>query len=118
MMLCRKRFFRLPCRTYALVLLLALSGCHTAPKTAQGPDYHPSNVYRLADSLPPNFRRVAVLPLIGEEGADAHAGSQTLEPVLHTELLKTGRFEVTLVSPEALRQWTGRKLWDAQDKLP
>jgi hypothetical protein len=102
---------------YSLVLLLALTGCYTQ-KTAVGPVYHPSNVFRLGDTLPSSLRRVAVLPLTGEEGPDAHAGSQTLEPVLHTELLKTGKFELIVVSPDALRQWTGRKLWEAQDKLP
>ncbi|MFO1497043.1 MAG: hypothetical protein U1G07_01375 [Verrucomicrobiota bacterium] len=101
--------------------LLLLGGCHSAPlqKVVLGPDYQPSNYHRRSDHLPVDFRRVAVLPITCDSThADTLAGSQTLEPVFRTELLKTSRFEVNWVSPDDLGRWTGQKQWDADAKLP
>jgi hypothetical protein len=105
----------------AMGMLLMLGACQTAPfKTlAPGPDYQPSNVHRSADHLPRDFRRVAVLPITFDENqSDAIAGAQTLEPVVRTEMLKTGQLEWVWVTPEALGRWTGRRRWEADEKLP
>ncbi len=84
-----------------------------------GPDYQVGNAYQQDPVLPSDLRRVALLPLIGDENQlDIVAGCQSLEPVLRTELLKTRKFEIVSISPDDLRQWTGRKSWSAEDKLP
>jgi hypothetical protein len=65
------------------------------------------------------LKRVAVLPLTSDERhPDSAAGEQTLEPVLHSELLRSRRFEIVSVSPQDLRRWTGRKRWEVEEKLP
>jgi hypothetical protein len=98
-----------------------LCGCQTGSlkKPVFGPGYQPANVFRAADRLPHQFRRVAVLPLTSDEteGETGAAGS-ALEPVLRTELLKTGKFELIWVAPDALGRLTGRKSWDADATLP
>jgi hypothetical protein len=104
-----------------LALVIGSTGCKTAPfnQIVLGPDYPVSNVFRVNGTLPPDLRRVAVLPLLVDPNqTDGAAGQQSLEPVLHTELLKTKRFELVWVSPEQLQQWTGKPLWTAEDKLP
>lgn len=84
-----------------------------------GPSYQPSNIYRASNTLPPNVRRVAVLPLSTSGNSDAFdAGIETLEPVLHAELEKTKRFEVVYVSGDQLRHWTGRGKWRMDEALP
>ncbi len=105
----------------AFALLLMLTACQTAPlnQFVLGPDYQPSNVYKQAAALPPTLRRIALLPLYHDDGqVDVVAANQSLEPVLETELQKTQKFELVRVSPDALRQWTGKKYWAADEKLP
>ena len=46
------------------------------------------------------------------------AGVETLGPLLYAELEKCKRFEVIPVSPEQLRQWTGRTGWRTDEPLP
>lgn len=80
---------------------------------------HQPNAYRLDDRLPPQCRRVAVLPLAcNASEPDAEEGARTLEPVLHTELAKCALFELVFISPEELRHWTGKTAWAAEEKLP
>lgn len=109
---------------FALVALAAgfsFTGCHTPhlQNIVLGPDYVPGNVFKPSPTLPPNFRRVAVLPLACDATqVDALAGQRSLEPVLRTELLKLKRFELTWVAADDLARWTGKSTWDAQEKLP
>lgn len=71
------------------------------------------NVYRAAERLPVEVRRVALLPLAGEPTA-----RDTLGPVWVAEWQKSARFEVVPVSHSQLREWTGRDAWAATDRLP
>jgi len=43
---------------------------------------------------------------------------EALEPLLYAELEKCKRFEVIPVSPEQLKQWTGKIGWRADEPLP
>lgn len=104
-----------------LAVVLGVAGCQTAPmnKVVLGPDYKPSNVYRRDERLPLTFRRIAVLPLTWDEShAEASAGAMALEGGLRTELLKTAKFELLWISPDALGRWTGKKDWKADEELP
>ena len=107
--------------TLSIAFAVALTGCHT-PRLKDivlGPDYQPANVHRLSDQLPKELRRIAVLPMTCDEThPEALSGTQTLETVMRTELMKTGKFELVAVSPDDLGRWTGRKKWDAEEKLP
>lgn len=97
------------------------AGCRTVPLSDQviGPSYEPANVFRLASQLPPDLRRVALLPLLSDSRRPvAEAGQETLEPILQGEFLKTKKFELMPVSQDQLRQWTGQGRWAADEKLP
>jgi hypothetical protein len=104
-----------------LAALFLLAGCQTPPlhNMVMGPDYHASNIFRLSDSLPSDFRRVAVLPMTSSElDPSMLASRNTLEGTLQTELLKTKRFELIWIAPDSLQRWTGRRTWDSEEKLP
>jgi len=79
-----------------------------------GPRYRPSNFYRQSNLLSPQIRRVAVLPL-STPGSTAflQAGMEALGPLLYAELEKSKRFEVIPITPEQLRQLTGKTEWRA-----
>ena len=120
----RQLFRALACLASSLTFFfgaLILAGCQMAPphKPIFGPDYQVSNVFHPVDPLPPELRKVAVLPLFVEPAQeDGATAQQSMEPVLRTELLKVKRFDLVWVSSDELRQWTGRKEWSAEDKLP
>jgi hypothetical protein len=110
---------------FCCVMTAVLSvGCHVLPPFPNvvqdmGPRYRPTNVYRRTNSLPAQIKRVAVLPLITPDStAFLRAGVETLGPLLYAELEKCKRFEVIPVSPEQLRQWTGRAGWRTDEPLP
>lgn len=103
------------------VTALLLAGCANFPTHVYelGPAYKPENVYRRADLMPPQIRRVAVLPLtIPTSTAWLTAGVENLQPIVHAELEKSERFEIIPVTPEQLREWTGQSLWKADEPLP
>lgn len=106
----------------ALGLLLGLvPGCATSRGGAVGSSQasRPLNVWQYAPVLSPNLRRVAVLPLYAKgQESSLDDGRVALEPILHAELLKTGRFELVPVSREVVQQWTGRSGWAYTDALP
>lgn len=84
-----------------------------------GPRGEPRNVYRAAEALPPEMKRVAVLPVAVTPGDSALADGKTaLEPVLCAELRKATRFEIVEVTAEQIRSLTGRNQCSAEDKLP
>jgi hypothetical protein len=110
---------------YVSFAVILLAGCRALPPLpAQvqdlGPVYHPSNIYRRANSLPPEVRRVAVLPLTTTTASSAYlqAGVETLEPLLYAELEKSKRFEVIPVTPQQMKQWTGQNGWRSDEQLP
>jgi hypothetical protein len=101
-------------------LVCLSSGCatHKQAKAGQAGQQHP-NVFLLQKQLPQQLRKVAVLPLTTRvTDATTDHGRETLQPIYQTELAKTGRFELMMVEPDNLRQWTGRSLWRADDRLP
>jgi hypothetical protein len=100
------------------------AGCHILPPFPNavqdmGPRYRPTNIYRRGNSLPAQIKRVAVLPIV-TPGSSAYlqAGVEILGPLLYAELEKSKRFEVIPVSPEQLRQWTGKIGWRTDEPLP
>ena len=106
---------------------LVAAGCHIVqpllPNTVKdmgGPRYRPTNVYRQASILPPQLRRVALLPVVtAPDGSEfLKDGTEALGPQIYSALVKCKRFEVIPVSPEDLRQWTGRTGWRADEALP
>ena len=101
--------------------LLLCAGCaeQAQLRRSLAQPYHPTNLHQSASHLPPNLRRVAVLPLTAEEkDSPAQAGCTTLEPILLAELRKRAAFEVVPVSREQLRAWTGKPGWRQEDTLP
>jgi hypothetical protein len=125
------------------VLGLVLLGA--AVLTAQADDGAKSgpkvgNYYRASARLAEDVQRVLVLPLVpwgsAADGtarrprrhpagltADARrvelaAGCEALETVLQAELVKTRKFEIVRITPDALRVQTGRASWSAEDPLP
>ncbi len=104
-----------------LMAAFFLAGCtaitNSVPQLV--PDYKPTNIYRQGDMLPPQIRRVAVLPLTtAAPTALLQAGVEDLQTILYAELEKSGRFEVYRVSGEQLREWTGQSSWKADEQLP
>ena len=105
------------------LILLAGVGCRGLQREREdlfvGKPYQPENVYRQAPRLPEDCRRIAVLPLVCDPAQpDALAARDLLEPILLEEIGKTRRFEVMVVSPDKLREWTGRPAWTAEEALP
>ena len=84
--------------------------------------YQPSNVYYKNKSkvLDAKIKRVAVLPITTVASTETFvAGAQLLQPLLFAELGKTRKFDLVLISPEQLRQWTGQaSLLDYQAMPP
>ena len=98
-----------------------LQGCrHTnSSRVVLSPGYSASNVHEAHRKLAADIRRVAVLPSTCDTtDANLQSGREILETILREELGKTKKFEVIIVSPEQLKEWTGRKSWAAEDVLP
>ncbi len=108
-------------------LLLAAfftSGCQTTPWSwdefprPMAAAHTPSNVY-LPNALPTDLRRVALLPLIlPANSGEAEDSRLAMERALQQEILKGNRFELIVITPTQLREWTGKAQWSAEDKLP
>jgi hypothetical protein len=100
------------------IAMVLLPGCAThAAQSAEAPKC--DNVYRLSTYLPPDVRRVAVLPIsVERDDWQAAAGRTQLEFVLQEELGRMKRFELVVVSPEQLELWTGKSTWRSEEKLP
>lgn len=101
-----------------LALLLA-AGCATRPVDdwVLGSTYQPGNIYGRNRPLPPEFRRVAVMPLT-VLGAELESAQSQLEPVLREELNRTRRFELVQITTAQLEEWTGRGNWSTAEVLP
>jgi hypothetical protein len=94
--------------------------CDTpAIKLSKQAHYKPSNIYCMSPALDPEFRRVAILPMTTLQPTEAfQAGVDSLQPLLHAELEKAKRFEMIVVTPEQLQNWTGQRVWRADEQLP
>ena len=104
-----------------ILVLLLLAGC-TLPQAAPPlltAAYRPRNVFAWSASLPPQVRRVAILPMACEpDDAEMMVGRDALEPVLRGELAKLRRFELLPVSRETLQARFGHAAWDCEEALP
>ncbi len=104
-----------------MVSLLVLTGCSAILDNfpTAGPVYKPKNVYLGVEKLPPDVKRVAVLPL-RVDGKDfaAEQARAGLQKALVGELAKAERFELVQVKPEHLRDWSGKLAWGAEEELP
>jgi len=99
---------------------LLLAGCDT-PRIKLPPEarYKPSNVFSKGLSMDPEVKRVAILPMTTLQPTEAfQAGVDSLQPLLHAELEKAKRFEMIVVTPEQLQNWTGQRVWRADEQLP
>ncbi len=119
-----RSFRRDPVGLFALGLLTAIagSGCAAASSCCDivlGRSYQPRNYYNRSNEIPQNVRRVVVLPLASTHaGGTLESGVETLEPILKEELGKSRLFEWVYVSPTQLRDWTGKRVWRSDEKLP
>jgi hypothetical protein len=69
--------------------------------------------------MDPEVKRVAILPMTTLQSTEAfQAGVDSLQPLLHAELEKAERFEMIVVTPEQLQNWTGQRVWRADEQLP
>ncbi len=101
--------------------LLLVVGCESRrlSEAVYGPSFSPKNVHRSSDQLAGELRRVAVLPVTCDLAqGDAEAGRELLQTILAEELGKTRKCELINVSPDKLRQYTGRKSWTGEEQLP
>jgi hypothetical protein len=107
-----------PC-VWVLVLASLIGFSRSTSVVAQGVENAPRNAFRAASQMPSEVRRVAVLPIAVEHPDQIMDFAQeTLQPVLVAELNKRGLFELVVVTPEQLTQWTGKAHWSAAEKLP
>src|SRR5579859_6770289 len=104
-----------------IALLMLGSGCtlsQRAPRLLAAP-YRPQNVFLWGSGLPPQIRRVAVLPILCDQDiSELVYGRDLLDPILQSELAKIRRFELMPVSPDLLRAKTGKPAWSCEDALP
>jgi hypothetical protein len=81
--------------------------------------YKPANIYCRGVAMDPEVKRVAVLPMTTLQPTEAfQAGVDSLQPLLHAELEKAERFEMVVVTPEQLQNWTGQRVWRSDEQLP
>lgn len=106
---------------FGLAALLLLAGCAT-PQAAPPlltRAYRPRNVFAWGSTLPPQVRRVALLPMACDrDNAEMLVGRDALEPILRAELAKLRRFELAPVSAQKLQARFGYAGWDCEDALP
>ena len=119
----RANFLRLALALLFLFTLILTGGCRSARTQLTdpiiGPSYVPSNFYRKTETLPMSLRRVAILPItFSETATTAESVEELLQSALLSEFNKAGRFELLVVRPDQLQQWTGKQRWNYQEALP
>jgi hypothetical protein len=103
------------------LLVGLLTGCiQTGPLGRSfTPSFRPDNIYQAEDSLPPELRRVALLPFgTRSRNTEMEFAKKTLWPVLLSQLHSSKLFEVIPVSPDELMHITGLKQWNSDQPLP
>jgi len=100
--------------------LLLLAGCQNGPKVTidwqGGPFFAPTNFSGLSE-MPPEIRRVAVLPIAGLENLPPESAA-ALESAARIALLEVGRFEVVPVDPAVVRSLAGKPAVNSVEVLP
>jgi hypothetical protein len=105
-------------RTFCVAVALALCAvsCNTPPPIV-GPFHKIGNFF--VQPLPERIRRVAMLPLTSSLQSTAHeTGRDLLQPALFGELSKSRLFEVVAVPTHKVEEWTGKRAWTPEEKLP
>jgi hypothetical protein len=97
-----------------------LCACDTPKiKLTKEARYKPSNVFCRGMAMDPDVKRVAILPMTALQPTEAfQKGVDSLQPLLHSELIKAKRFEMIVVTPEQLQNWTGQRVWRSDEQLP
>lgn len=106
---------------FAFAALLILCSCATKPvdPALTGPFHRIGNYFLLGQQLPPDIRRVAMLPLTAQDNDHAaRTGRDTLRDILFGEISKARLFEVNIVTPEQMQQWTKQPRWKQDEELP
>ncbi|MDG2214725.1 MAG: hypothetical protein P8M70_12915 [Verrucomicrobiota bacterium] len=84
-----------------------------------GPFYTVGNIYMTPEGLPPQIRRVAMLPLVPSRGdRSAERGIQFMQPVLTQEFSRNRIFDVVTIPPDRLQRMFGRRAIYADEPLP
>jgi len=106
--------------TMLLAISLFLSGCaFQHPQQLLDSAYRPQNVFMWGSGLPPQIRRVALLPMACDQNeAEMLDGRDTLEPIVRMELQKIRKFEIIPLDAETLRARTGQATWSCEETLP
>lgn len=106
----------------AVLVLIGSAGCTTTtPPTLPevGERYAPQNVYRAVTKLPPEVRRVILMPPTSSPDDSATTDAlPALARTLEEELRKTARFELVKASVAELKRGFGRESFSATDTLP
>lgn len=105
-------------RAWLVVCLGLLSPLAADAGTALHFPYQPDNIHSAAAKLPPDLRRVLVLPLTGDASWEQTESADFLYDTLVDELTKSKKFEVIRVTPAQLKARTGKSSWQAEDALP
>jgi hypothetical protein len=108
-------------RGWVLAVCLGLTGCQSLnlEDTVMGPSFQPGNVFSLTSQLPNTLRRVAVMPITSiVPSTETELAAESLLPILVGEMTRCRAFEVVLVNPGQLKQWTGRVSLTAEEPLP
>lgn len=107
-------------RLCGAVVALLLGGCQSTPSVRVdwqgGPYFTPTNFNGVLE-MPPEIRRVAVLPPAGLEGLPAESVA-TVTAALQSALLANGRVEVVTVDPELVRNAAGKPALASTELLP
>ena len=109
---------RIPC---LMAILMIFSGCVLPEHSPRllAPAYRPQNVFLWGSRLPPQIRRVALLPMACDQDIpEMSDGRDVLEPIVRCELAKIRRFELIPLTSELLRSQTGGASWSCEDTLP
>jgi len=116
----QKQAWRVGCLVGFFAWSGVLTGAHAAPPDINifRGDFHPDNIYANPIQLPPDLRRVAVLPVAAEIPGDLADACAPLTPIIREQLINTKKFEVVSVDPIALRRATGQVNWTGTEALP
>jgi hypothetical protein len=109
---------RIPC---LMAILMTFTGCVLPQYSPHllAPAYRPDNVFLWGSRLPPQIRRVALLPMACDQDVpELVDGRDILEPIVQCELAKIRRFELIPLSSELLRAQTGQATWSCEEALP
>ena len=105
----------------AIAAGVLLVGCESTQPSEMpnAPLHEVKNVYKSLAKLPPEIRRVAILPIsVDERSPDAVAGREAFQSILFQEALQTHEFEPIDATPAQLTRWFGRPSFAADEVLP